>query len=236
MGRRTVYCIVEGQTENTFLKHLLGDHLAARGIDFHAPIVKTKGGRGGMKYLHLDDLVRDLQGFLQDKRLPHVTTSFDYYGFPISEGKGWGFAAEAKAKVKSHGLKHAVEQIEHEIASRATEGLNVQDAAARCFPYIQLHELEALFFTEPDKLADALERPTLQRHFEQTVKECGGCEAINDRPQTAPSKRIQAAAPHYIKGRSAAAHAPIIAKRLDLTIVRERCPRFGDWVTRLENL
>ncbi len=38
MVRTTVICIVEGQTENAVLKHLVVPHLAWRGIDLHVPI------------------------------------------------------------------------------------------------------------------------------------------------------------------------------------------------------
>lgn len=236
MPRRVVYCIVEGQTENSFLEHLLGAHLARKGIDFHAPIVGTKGGKGGVKYLHFDHLANDIRKFLRDKRQPCVTTFFDYYAFPEGEGKGWGFAAEAKASARSHGVSHAVNQIEKEIARLALAGLGDPRSAARCFPYVQLHELEALFFAEPDKLAETLENPSLGRKFAQAVNDCGGCETINDTPQLAPSKRIEAAAPHYVKGRSAEAHAPRLATRLDLQTVRAQCPRFGAWLKRLEEI
>ena len=129
-----------------------------------------------------------------------------------------------------------VEAIEQEIARVSIQGLEVPTPGGRCFPYVQLHELEAIFFSEPAKLAMALEKPQLGKAFEQVARESGGCELINDRPQSAPSKRIETAAPHYIKGRSAAAHAPIIAKQLGLAIVRQQCPRFDVWVKRLESI
>jgi hypothetical protein len=61
-------------------------------------------------------------------------------------------------------------------------------------------------------------------------------EKIDDRPQSAPSKRIQAVFPSYKKGRSDIAHGPRIAETLDLAKVRQRCPRFDAWVAKLEAL
>lgn len=236
MNRPIIYCIVEGQTENAVLKYLIGGHLANLGIDFHAPIVRTSGGLGGVKSLSIDKLVENMRRLLKDKRLPYVTTFFDYYGFPTSRGKGWDFAGEAKSMVRTRGLDTVVDLIEGEIARRAISGLEVRDADARCRPYIQLHETEALFFAEPALLAQTLERPNLRSRFEKVVIDCGGCERINDSPDTAPSKRIEHAAPNYIKGRSDGAHGPILAKQLNLRIVRNQCPRFGKWLSNLESL
>jgi hypothetical protein len=112
----------------------------------------------------------------------------------------------------------------------------LSDATDRLLPYVQLHELEALFFAEPATLAEVLGEPTLTDRFSRMVDDCGGCEAINDGPSTAPSKRIQAVFPRYIKGRSDFAHGPRIAGRLSLATVRSRCPRFDGWLSRLEAL
>jgi hypothetical protein len=115
-------------------------------------------------------------------------------------------------------------------------GLELPDIADRFIPYIQLHELEALFFAEPDKLAALFEAPTLAKKIATAVAVCGGCEKINDSPQTAPSKRIESLFPGYIKGRSDYAHGPRLANNLNLAVVRAACPRFSTWVTRLESL
>jgi hypothetical protein len=126
--------------------------------------------------------------------------------------------------------------IEEEIQTRALEGVDLRAAQSRLLPYIQLYELEALFFAEPDKMATAFGNMSLAKGFTGAVQECGGCEKINDRPQTAPSKRIQSAFPGYIKGRSDFAHGPRIAEKLDLSIVREKCSRFSTWLAKLEGL
>jgi len=85
-------------------------------------------------------------------------------------------------------------------------------------------------------MAEVFGDPSLSRRFESIVAACGGCEGIDDGPRTAPSKRIEAIFPGYLKGRSDFAHGPRIAGRLNLATVRDRCPRFDEWLSRLEAL
>lgn len=236
MPRATVFAIVEGQTENAVLSRLLGPHLGAMGIDLHCPIVKIGSRRGGVKRLSCHDFCDQIQRFLRDRRQPTVTSFFDYYGLPHGINDGWEFVETAKAEVSFRGLDVTVQSIETELHRLAVTGLELPNVAQRFIPYIQLHELEALFFAEPQKMADIFESPTLARKFSDAVTECGSCEEINDRPQTAPSKRIEYFYPGYIKGRSDYAHGPRLAEKMDLAAVRQACPRFSAWVTQLESM
>lgn len=57
-------------------------------------------------------------------------------------------------------------------------------------------------------------------------------EGINDSQDTAPSKRIARIVPKYKK----AVDGPILAMEIGLKTIRTNCPRFCEWVTRLESL
>lgn len=138
MPRITLFCIVEGQTENAVMKRLIATHLSQRGVDFHAPIVRVGAGRGGVKFLEAHDLFRQIRNFLKDSRQPYVTTFFDYYAFPTGESKGWGVAAKAKAEASFRGAHNAAALIEEEIKTRALEGVDTPDKVNRLIPYIQL--------------------------------------------------------------------------------------------------
>lgn len=237
MPRTVVFAIVEGPTESAVLTKLLGSHLGNLGIDLHCPIVKLGAGRGGVKGLKFDAFVDQIQRFLKDRRQPIVTTFFDYYAFPHGVKSGWEFVAQAKADVGFRGLDVTVQAIEQEIHRAAVEELDLPNVADRFIPYVQLHELEALFFAEPNTMAAAFEMPAMAHYFGSVVIDHeGNCEKINDSPETAPSKRIQAIFSGYIKGRSDFAHGPRLAEKLDLATVRAACPRFDSWVSSLENL
>ncbi len=232
MDRRTVFAVVEGYSESGFLSYFLGPHLGELGVDLTVKIVGEGNSKGGMKFRTFEQTCSELVRHLKDRRRPHVTTFFDYYGLPTSEAKGWAFIESAK----SQGAVRGVEVIQQKFASAISAALDRSDYAERFFPYVQLHELEALFYAEPETLAETLGVPTLAASFAKTVAQCGSCEEIDDDPRTAPSKRLQRLFPGYMKGRSDAAHAPRLARRLNLATVRRACPRFDAWLIRLESL
>lgn len=107
----------------------------------------------------------------------------------------------------------------------------------RFVPYIQLFEFEALLFADPAAMAQTFGDPNLESVFAGVVDECGGCEQINDGPETAPSKRIARAFPAYQKGDGLNAHAPLIVGEMARTNwggLLTACPRFSSWLERLE--
>lgn len=227
MQRVTLFVVVEGHSESGFFKKLLAPHLGALGIDLHVPILGRGSAKGGLKFRSFAQMCEELHDFLADRRRPYVTTFLDYYGLPTGNRLGWGFVPAAK----SRGGALAIEGVLRDEVRKVAGGL-----ADRFIPYIQLHELEALYFADPPTLADVLERPELAPRFAAVVAERGGCEQINDSPTTAPSKRLQAMCPTYIKGRSSAAHAPRLGARLALDTMRTACPRFAAWLGALEAL
>ena len=105
----------------------------------------------------------------------------------------------------------------------------------RFVPYIQLHEFEALLLSDPGKLgsefigsADGIARlATMVSRFPSP-------EHVNDSRDTAPSKRIIRAIPEY-EGRKASA-GPIVAERIGLSTMRDKCAHFAEWLAKLENL
>lgn len=68
----------------------------------------------------------------------------------------------------------------------------------------------------------------------ELVRRFDSPELIDDGETTAPSKRIIAEIPKYRHQKATA--GPLIASRIGVQIMRERCPHFNDWVTILEAL
>ncbi len=56
-------------------------------------------------------------------------------------------------------------------------------------------------------------------------------EDIDDSPDTAPSKRIEALLPRYRKR----IDGPLLAQTIGLETIRLECPRFREWMQRLEH-
>jgi hypothetical protein len=230
---KAAYVIAEGYSENGFLKKLLAEPLGLAGVALHVPIVGKANRKGGLKFRSFDEICREAVEFLTSRQAPYVTTFFDYYGLPTANSGGWDFVAKAKAGHSTAAA--AADEIQQRFHSRVTSLIGRDDVANRFNPYIQVHELEALYFSQPDVLAQTLGDPTLTSLFDKIVSQCSGCENINDSPDTAPSKRIEKLCSRYKKGRSTMAHAPRLGGNLSLVAIRSACPRFDAWVSRLES-
>lgn len=101
----------------------------------------------------------------------------------------------------------------------------------RFVPYIQLHEFEALLFSDPKKFSGAF--PSLGANLERLEairRRFQTPEHINEGDDTAPSKRIFSLLPEYVK----AVAGPLIAKQIGLAKLREQCHHFNQWLERLE--
>jgi hypothetical protein len=102
----------------------------------------------------------------------------------------------------------------------------------RLVPYLQRHEVEALVLAGLDRLATLL--PEERKGIERLRDAIGSMspEDVNDGAATAPSKRLSQHVPGYDK----TLHGPIVAEDVGLSGLRARCPRFHQWVAKLEAL
>jgi hypothetical protein len=212
---------VEGLTEQTFVKQSLAPQLIPRSVYLTATMIGKPGRKGGIR--SYETIRRDILGALRQDQQRYCTTMFDYYGLP----SGWPgkVGAEGSPSV----LAESVERAMHEdICGEMGESF----APARFIPYIQMHEFEALLFSDPATLASVVQHPFLASSFQAIVNECGEPEAIDDRPDTAPSRRICRQTREYDK----VLHGTIAAQRIGVAEMRDRCPHFNRWVERLEEL
>lgn len=100
------------------------------------------------------------------------------------------------------------------------------------FPYVQAHEFEGLLFSDVTAFralgASSRDIGTLAE-FRQRFPTP---EDINDSRHGAPSKRIA----RVLRGYRKPLHGPLIAKKIGLETIRQQCPRFDAWMSRLEAL
>jgi len=217
---------VEGQTEQVFAVRLLTPHLAAKGVFLRRPQLaaharkKRETHRGGPRsYLPFrNDIVRRFK----EDRHPNsfLSTMLDLYGLPTDFP---GFA-EAKSDPDPY---RRVERLEAALAADIGDD--------RFVPYIQLHEFEALLFSNPTAFLTFY--PGQERGVESLAAMCAGVdspEQIDDGQHTAPSKRIGNAIPTYLRQKPAA--GPAIAEAIGLATIRQKCPHFNQWLTWLESL
>lgn len=139
-----------------------------------------------------------------------LTTLVDFYGF------------RGKKDNEPNGL-------EKEILDRVCRLIGREPNRSRIFPYVQRHEFEGLLFSDVDAIADELDLPETSRLELRRIREkVDSPEDIDD----APSRRIGRLAGDYVKR----LHGPLIASRTGLPAIREQCPRFNDWIGRIEAL
>jgi len=219
-----VLALVEGKTEQLFIRQVLAPYLAPTGCYITARIAGDPGHKGGnARWRRVE---RDLLGLAKQDRLSDLTTMFDLYALPGD----WPGQSEVREKrLKGEAAAIHIESAIHASLTEKLDGYN----GARFVPHIQLHEFEALLFSDPDQLAQQTGRghavaPHAEQ-YERIVHECGSCEQIDGSFDTAPSRRIKAIAPGYDK----IVDGLRVAQRIGIDRMRERCPHFDDWIRRL---
>ncbi len=209
---KRLYIVVEGQTEEEFVKSVLAPHLQEQGILCVTPVAihGPHGARGGM--VSYERLKNDIRRLLREGDTPIVSTLIDFFRCPDTPGK------EVWNKATNH--QQEVELREQEIG---------RDIGNRHFiPYIQLHEFEALLFSSGVAFSE-LFSPEVSEKLCKIVDEYSNPEEINTTPEGAPSKRILAIVDDYDK----VVYGGLIAGHIGIKVIMERCPRFRAWVERL---
>ncbi|MEW5954159.1 MAG: DUF4276 family protein [Bacillota bacterium] len=216
--------VVEGATEETFVRDVLAPYWGAKGIFATARSVETNRKKGcvfrggGRNY---EKVRRDVVNWINQDHDAYCTTMFDLYGLP----------ANFPGKSSIGPIWPAYDRVRY-----------LEDAFAgdidsnRFIPYIQLHEFEALLFADIDKMRIFyLEDKTnaIQR-LKNIVNAFGSPELINEGNETAPSKRIIKEIPEYKDNKVLI--GPTVAKEIGLPILRERCVHFNEWINKIESL
>ena len=196
--------VVEGLTEVAFVDQPVAAHLLDYGV-YATPT--SLGGRITVERL----AGRKAELFWS---FDVVTSLVDYYGF---EDKGDDSVSELEERIRTAVLS--------EVGRPFNE--------SRIVPYVQLHELEGLLFSQVNGFSNVpgVDQATLQQ-LQSIRAQFASPEDINDSPNTAPSKRIEQLIPRYNKR----VNGPPIAQAIGLPAIRRECPRFNSWITRLETL
>jgi hypothetical protein len=218
-----LHAVVEGQTEQAFVQRVLSPFLWPHGLITDARCVET-GRRRGRRFrgghVNYEHLQRDLSHWIkQDGNADSFfTTMIDFYRLPAN------FPA-------------------HEIASKMPDrharfvkletALAAQIDYPRFVPYIQMHDFEALLFSDVSRFSIAFpEQPAALTRLAAIRSSFSTPEHIDDGPETAPSKRIQAIYPEYEK----TAAGPLIAEGIGIERMLAECPHFAAWVANLREL
>ncbi len=217
-----VMVIVEGKTEQTFIKNIVAGYLGHKGIGIRATQVSKPGQKGGD--VRFQRVVKDLEIHLKQRSDTFVTTFVDYYG--VKEWPGIDdIPPQATPDVIAKKIYDATKK---EVVALFSE----QQAERRFIPFMAIHEFEALLFSDADMLSTKLGISVSK--VESVLSECGSPEAINNNPKTAPSKRLDAWSNN---GKFRKTTTGIdIAMEIGVEKMREQCPLFNSWLQNFETI
>jgi hypothetical protein len=212
--------LVEGQTEERFVKDVLGPAFFDHDLFFHATILVTKRVKDGPNFkggvTNFAKFKNDAQRLLNSAGDALVTTMLDYYRLPLD--------FPGMSSRPAHGTSiQRVTHVENAIAKHFNSPTNF-------VPFLVLHEFEAWLFSSLTELPRALTETRKQKDFEAIRATVATPEEINERPEFAPSKQISNLFPSYKK----TLHGPTTAARIGLEQIRKECPHFNDWMSKLE--
>jgi hypothetical protein len=217
---KNILVLVEGQTEERFIKNVIYHYLVARDIYIIPKIHTTKlikagpNFKGGITSYH--KVRREVLELLGDTSAKLVTTMIDLYGLSSDfPGMDQNLSHNPYDKVR-----YLEKQFEHDVND------------LRFKPYFSLFEFEAMLFSSPETVANTLLVPDLAEQLQGIRRQFNTPEEINDGATTAPSKRITSLINKYDKP----LYGPLCTERIGLAKIRQECPHFDSWLSFLENV
>lgn len=218
---RKVLILVEGQTEERFVKDVLQPHLWTCDVHPEPKIVTTKRVKIGPQFKGGVSTFRkvesDIKRLLGDTDAALVTTMIDFYGlpkdFPGSENLQGRISKERALELEATLERHL-------------------DRGPKFSAYLMIHEFEALLFSSPAALAQVMNMPSFQSRVQSIRDQFQTPEDIDDDPATTPSARVLNLFPGYRKR----LHGSLTTGRIGLDAIRRECPHFDEWVSKLERV
>lgn len=204
--------LVEGDTEEEFVKENLLPYFILHSIYDVIPVkISTKAGfKGG--FVNYDHLRRDVTNFLKQRSDTILSTFLDYFRIPPN--------------IPRYDECHKIHDIDYRLQC-LEQAMRDEIGSDRFHPYIQKHEFEALLFSSNKGFQKYYSKAA--RETQKIITAYSNPEEINDNPHSAPSKRILQLIPEYNK----VADGNILALEIGVTIILQKCPRFGRWVETL---
>lgn len=217
-----VHVVVEGPTEESFIRNALAPTLWDRQIYLNPIILGVPGHKGGR--VNYPRVKKDVVRLLKGDQGAYCTTMLDFYGL----GNGFPGTPVSPATPSIDKVAHIEQEMKNDIALDR----EIQRPDIRYLPYLQLHEYEALLFSDCDAFATGIKCGPLSSEFQRIRRAFPTPEDINDGFDTAPSKRILLAYPHYRKPLD----GTLGALAVGIAKMRQECPHFRDWVDQLKAL
>ena len=211
-----VYILCEGQTEESFINNVLSPYFENMSI-YITPIICETKRTASKKYkggVSTYDKIRSELLMLSRNKECIITTMFDYYAMPKDTP---GIAC---TEIDIYKRIHIIE-----------DAINQDIDQENCFAYLMLHEFEALLFSSP-KSFEAVGGPIIIKSVQKIRNSYQTPEHINNSPDTAPSKRLEAIIPNYPKVKNGS----ILSKEMGIDTILHECKHFESWINKIKAL
>jgi len=214
-----VLILVEGQTEERFVNDVLSLNFSPNEYTLIPTRVTTKSVLSGSDYkggyIPYQKFKKQIHNLLNDSSATVVTTMIDYYKLPSD-------FPESKILIESDCVKR-VKAVEASLS----EDIN----NSKFIPYIQLHEFEALIFSDPSVITNYFS------HDKKMINQINKIKAQFTTPENInldnpPSRQLLRLFPDYDKVVAGTA----ISLETGLEKIRQECPHFNEWIEKLESL
>lgn len=229
MKMKIIHVLCEGQTEQGFVENVLKPYLIENGVAAVKSVLvftsRKENARGGV--VSFQKVVNDISIMMKsdydnDSERHIFTTMFDLYALP---GDFPGYE-DTQSIPNKYNRVAAIEKSFSEYID-----------SDRFIPYIQLHEFEALVLCGLDFLKDLYKGRDKQiEHLKSDLEKVGNPELVNDKPETAPSKRIIKAVEggkkklyNYDKPKS----GKFVTQKVGIEELRTQCRHFAEWIEKL---
>jgi Domain of unknown function (DUF4276) len=217
---KRIIIICEGPTEKEFCIDVLYPYFLSKGILIETPLIKKTGGG----IVAWQEMKKQITNHLKQDNKAFVTTFIDYYGTKeLHEFPKW--AERLSIVDKNERMDFLEKAMSNDIED---------EFRFRFLPYMQLHEFESLLFSDITEIKNQIgEKDILDSaELDNIVAQFPNPEFINDSKTTAPSKRLL----KIINGYNKIVYGSLLAQSIGLVKIRERCPRFNEWLIKIEQL
>ncbi len=220
---KKIFIVTEGQSETNFVKRVMVPYFAGRCILIPNTVTTKIDNRHGKIYkggvANYDQIRNTLLKTLSNASKnedSYVTTMFDFYRLP----------PDVPGAADTAGINDPYQKVEF-IENKILEAEKYDGKFF--FPYIELHEFEAMLFSDITKLEETYFEDDLTA-LKKCVELQSNPELINSGIETAPSKRIVNCINNFDKANVGVD----VLEKIGIENIAKKCHHFSEWMKRIE--